>query len=904
MNSSPAHERRSHFHQHYLMWIVVRHFLPADLTEELSKAIVEAVSDGKLSFDSLFESETFGTSTITKSWVVRPRQNSARLGDYLQRYIRGLVWQGDEPSFVITQGVEPTEVKAMQDLEAASWASQIDFERVNELPLMFPNAPESIQKFIEAVSSLQALNSIKSSAEIDDTIGIFLALPKPLDAILVKHLGDLSVDADNWTLASILYERADYVLSEFSDPSWTELVTIMRTIILQSKAAALRTIDGSLEASKFLSGLLAGTDLSTGFSTVVNASLDTLVAATLSNDNHKFIDNRPAILIAPQLLKTHDLSNAFESSLNHKYEQAHRWFWAVLRRQIALGGASDTRRTKAWYGRSLVEASSVTEVQSQPGNNFALGVRLLVEGADPHVAKQTSWTTEIVAVNVNAAFIEGVIAHAKRNQGSSIERAIVTVTIFQEWLKLLPPNSDEIATHMIEYFAESAINFEWSLFGNENVFSPSFDALKEVRKSRPEFSHLAITSIVRAIVNTLATQHVNAVSIALNTADDYFDALDDSALHLIVRATLDTLDKFGSDTGPWTVVRPALSLLSSAQAILSRTDPALEKLVASSLIRFSIANEFENPNLLYLLRDTDPAYIEKAVDISRLNEVVENIRAQARQINSSATVSNILALLEAPAIVKQAGVNDAINSTLLILKSAADAKPTISFSSAYQTLLLLPRRSEAIAQALGLSEVEFAKMLEPLISPLLQLWMTAAEKPHIFAGFSIPQRTVPNPTLVHNWTFASIGLARMLNQEQALAVAMESAGRNPLLETSIMVARAIRTGAGDPVEFDLDAIKKEKREAFYPALGQRLVSLYSLPSDTRNAIITCLLQQCFYLGPNALDAGVFVAALESGIEPEPSSGTALSYRGRLNNDRALRLSLFPFVEKLRPLVGH
>ena len=43
-------QRRAHFKRDYLLWIVLRHFLSADLLKELSDAVVDVASDGRIRF--------------------------------------------------------------------------------------------------------------------------------------------------------------------------------------------------------------------------------------------------------------------------------------------------------------------------------------------------------------------------------------------------------------------------------------------------------------------------------------------------------------------------------------------------------------------------------------------------------------------------------------------------------------------------------------------------------------------------------------------------------------------------------------------------------------------------------------------------------------------------------------
>jgi len=181
------------------------------------------------------------------------------------------------------------------------------------------------------------------------------------------------------------------------------------------------------------------------------------------------------------------------------------------------------------------------------------------------------------------------------------------------------------------------------------------------------------------------------------------------------------------------------------------------------------------------------------------------------------------------------------------------------------------------------------------------MWRTAFDNPTIFAGFSIPPRSAPNPTNVHNWTFASISFAQSFGLETEINAAIATAAQNPSLANSIAVARAIRITAGDAETFDIDAINNENRDAFYAALGKRLVLLSSLPLDTRRKVTAALLGRCFQLGPSGLDAGIFAAALDAGLADPLTSHFAEAYRRRVDNNRNLRLCLIPMLQGIERL---
>jgi hypothetical protein len=551
----------------------------------------------------------------------------------------------------------------------------------------------------------------------------------------------------------------------------------------------------------------------------------------------------------------------------------------------------------------------IDSVQAKAGRDrvpetFRLGVRLLVESGLPNIADQTAWTESLVGAYVDAECVATTIAYAGRARGAMRERTLVAVTLFKRWIQVLQPGASAIAGAMLQFLAASAKDFDWSFFSDRNLSGAGFEALKEIARTRPEFRTLAVEPVVSAVIAKLADRNFVAVSTAIEIADAYLDVLANQALGAVVIATVDALGRFDPGKAPWPVVRPAMALLSSAQVMsLCERDTALRTRVTSTLLQFSLESETESPRLMYLLRNLNPAWIEGQVDASRLDIVVSELRRRAGEINSSAAVGNIMALLVAPALAGGEGVRDAINGVLSILQSAANGRPSISFSEAYRPLMLLTERAEEFVRELSIPQAEFTTMIEPLFEVLLQVWRKAPEVPLIFAGFAFPRPSAPNPTLVHNWTFASIGFARSLGREQEMTAAVEAAAHHPLLETPMAVARLFRVTAGDLETFNIEPIQGENREAFYAALGQRLVQLRALPMNRRTNITTVLLEQCFRLGPKGLDAGVFAAALEIGIQSELLSPEAMAYRRRLDNDPELRLSLAPLFESLKRSEG-
>ncbi len=900
MSSSKVAQRRAHFAREHLAWIVVRHFLSADLVEELSRAVVAVASERRLAFDDLFDTARSSGTLALASWAVRPRPTESAFGKFLQRFIVQLVRQGDQTAGAFEREATPGEAATMRALEGALRCSTIDMGTIAPATRLLEPVPESLQALLSMISRLREHPLTAERGDLRPLLADCLRrFESPLDAVIVKHLGDLCADSDRWEEADELYEWASEVLTA-ADPAWLGFTTALGHMVLQSRAAALRTLEGPGASRSALARLAGHGSVKTDPLPFVNATPDELNARSADDEMFFGPDTRTEVLLAPQLLETNDLTPAYDHWLNENFEDAHRWFWAVLRRQIAFGSASYSRHTKASYGHSVVDASRSAVGKHKDTRQFELAIRLLVESGEAKAVEATSWTEPLVAEYVDAERVATTLAHAHRAPGAVSERTLVTVALFKHWLRALPPGMDGVATSMLSFLVDTAREAAWSFVSNRNLAGAAIEALKDVAERRPEFRRLTADAVGAAVTTRLSEDSFLTASAVLELAYAFVEEFDELTLVQVAMAVLDRLDTFGSGQGPWPLLRPAIAILSSKRVLsLCRRNSSLSARVPKALVELGLESESEHASLMYLLRDLDPVWVQGQVDISRIDDVVQKLRKRAGQTNSSRAADDILALLVAPAFSGADGLRDALAALLAILQSAARGRPSISFPRAYLPLMLIGEKGAALASEAALPTDEFETLVGSLFEALLGVWKKAAATPLIFAGFAIPARTAPNRALIHNWTFASVGFARSLGHEPEMSAALASAARDPSLETSIAVARAIRATAGDPETFDVDAIRGEKREAFYAALGQRLALLRDLPEEIRLSVMAVLLEQCFRLGPRGLDAGVFAVASELGTRIEAHTIEAEAYRRRLDNDPDLRLGLAPLFESLR-----
>ena len=900
MSGSKVARRRAHFAREHLAWIVVRHFLSAGLVEELSRAVIGVASRRQLAFDDLFDTARSGGPSALASWAVRPRPIDSAFGKFLQRFILQLVRQNDQTAGSFEREATPEEAAVMRALDGAVRCGAIDIGTIALATRLAEPVPESLEAVLSMISRLSALPSTVERGNLRPLLTDCLRrFEAPLDAVIVKHLGDLCADVDRWKEADELYEWASELLT-VADPAWLGFTTTLGYMVLQSRAAALRTLEGPGAASSSLARLIEERSVKMDPLPFVNATPDELNAKAAEKEMFFGLDTRTVVLLAPQLLETDSLELAYDHWLNEDFADAHRWFWAVLRRQIAFGSASYSRHTKASYGRSVVDAARSAVGKHKDTRQFELAIRLLVESGEAKAVEATLWAEPLVAEYVDAECIAAAVAHARRAAGAEGERTLVVVALFKHWLTALPRGTESLAKSMLLFLVLIARDGVRSLVSKRSLAGAAFETLIDVAKRRPEFRRLAADAVADAIVTRLGEASMLAAPAALELAYEFLDAFDESALARIVMAILGGLGTFGSGQGPWTVLRPAIAILSSERVLsLCKHDSRLSTQVPKALIELGLESESEHASLMYLLRDLDPVWVQGQVDLSRVDGVVQKLRQRAGQTNSSRAGDDILALLVAPAFSGADGLRDAMKALLSILDSAVRGRPSISFERAYNSLMLIGEKRAALASEAALPVEEFDAFLSRLFEALLDVWKRAVTTPLIFAGFAIPTPTAPNHTLVHNWTFASVGFARSLGREQEMGAALASAARVPSLETSIAVARAIRITAGDPETFDVEVIREEKREAFYAALGQRLALLRGLPEQIRLRVTALLLEQCLRLGPKGLDAGVFAIASQIGTHVEVHALEAEAYRRRLDNDPDLRLGLAPLFESLR-----
>lgn len=889
MSSDTAGHRYEHFKRHHLLWITVRHFLSAPATKELCEALTDVASEGTIALEDLFIIDaSLGPPTLA-SLAVWPKPVEGALPYYLQDYVRSLVWENDDPPF-IDRNLGDGDAARARDLHAAAVLSSSDLSDIDDA-FQGDGLADDLSALVALMVRLRLyVGGEQDGSNADVEAFAIEGVGAPLDALIIKHLGDLCAERDAWSWATRLYARADVLLSH-PDTSWADLVASMKSMNAQSSAAALRALEGPGAAAVMLDTIVTSAEAGKDWVVSMNAPTDLLDALNSSATFTFPRDSRGSVLLPPQLLTTHHLSRGFERWSEKKFDDAHRWFWAVLRRQIALGSEFQARQTKGFLARCMIDAIASRIDRNRSAATFAHAVRLMLESGLGASADLASWSEEIVEAYVDDRQIADAVAHVHRTPGVREERSLVLIAALRSWLEVIPADRVASATLMLNEIARIASEGNWSRSKHRNVAAASFEALRGVAKSRPEFRQVAAVPVGNAITSVLPDGPFLDAEVVIETARLYADAFDQTKLEAVTGIVLSRVSGSGVDQGPLPLVQPALVYLHEVLPLLVGQPLAeLREQVVSALLRVSAGHATESTGFMWLLGELQPEEVSRNVAPELIDTIVSQLCTRAMQNNSSAAAANISALLAAPDISGAAALRIALKGLLVILESATSGRPAISFADAYNALMMATRKMPALKAILGTENGDLAVFTAQAIDFLVRIWTRAAMDPLVFAGFAIPLPTTPNRTVVHNWTFASISFARSLGRAPEVDDALDAAATNPALQGPISVARAVEAPADEPSFMRPETIAEERRDAFYAGLGRRIVALPGVSADDRQKVLQALLDGCVRLGPQGEDAAVLTLAMTVMISP---LGSTESYGRRLENDRKLRLTLGP-----------
>lgn len=881
--------RLKEFYARPLHWLVVHHLLSADLLRELASAIIQVSTEGKLGLHDLFEDIAPGGPPATSNWFIAARETTSPFAYFLSRLIMTMVWQGDDLPSPPHEGVDGREATWIRQLCRAFQLSSGGLEATLDEP--HQEAEGALANVFAALAAARGAidygGKERTSAVAADVDGP----PALLKALLVKHIGDLHVDLDRWHEALACYSTAETLLC--CETGWEEPLATTRDIFAQSIAMATWHVSGPDSAAPLLEALAEKSGIKAAPLPALNARFD-LLNAKLARGSFStaWSGKRAADYLAPLMISSHKLDNAMTYMSVGRYREAHRWFWATLRRQTALGGTTTSWATRGHYGRSIIdELRTLLGRQNVPAN-FALAVRMLIESGRADLVEKTSWSADLVETYVNDEVLDEIVTMVKRNAGVAIERSLVATALRREWLLVLPGDREALARRMLSDLAEAVRSGAYTGVTSTNTGGLALTSLKAIGKARPEFRGLVGPELIGILRDMVANHGALTVSEAIETAEEFVDALDVDTVKALCEVTIRLVERLPSDAA-WPVTRAATKLLGSDAAVrLAREDDGFQRNRSIALVKLALNSAHENTGLLYLLRDVDPSLISEHIDAQGLTIIVDGIRKGALEISSSAATGNIHALLVAPKVAGQAGVGDALRGMLGILRSARNNRPSPSLHDGYEVLLLLARHGSEIAVDLGDSS-SFIDDANALIEPLCEMWRIAASRPLIFAGFAIPPLSVPNRVIVHNWTFATLEFAKWLDASTVVESALNAASANESLVESMSVARAMQGPA--PAAIDPTKVAGERADAFYAALGERLAGIELRVDADAKVDLRILLDRCMEVGPRGEDAALLLASKRLNVPLDPLNADVISYMAKLRNEPKLRLSLSPLL---------
>ena len=889
MTQQPADIRIAEFRARPVPWIIVHHLLTAELVRELAIAIVDVGSCGRLALADLVDELSPAGDSALSSWSIVTRGTSDPLADFLTRYVTTMVWRGDDPASWTHEKF---------DTEEAAWIGVLDGAfRISSADLGSPWRLDDERLSPASLAMAQARAAAASESDVD--LGFLDAVRKIgeggaplLSALLTKHFGDLLADADRWDLAKACYLDAAVRLSNPND-DWREATEATADVTDQCVAMAEWHLNGPAAAAALLERLVSRRSIDAAPLPALNAEFE-LMNARFAQDTFStaWPDTRSATYAAPLLLSSHHLDNAVTHSATGKFRDAHRWFWATLRRQTALGGTKESWTTKGHYGRSIIN-----EVQSSLGRDlrpdaFGLGIRLLVESGRTDLAESTAWDESLVEAYVDLTVNETLRAIPRRSPGTASARSMVATVLRREWLIAMPRDREELARELLADLAAAAREGAHTGMSNTNTGGLALKALRQVGARRPDFSSLVGDELVPLMDDVVANRASITVSEVIEAAAEFVVGMDPRTSRALLDRTIDVVDRLPDDAF-WPVTHAAHRLLGSDAAVrISREDADFGRRRSNALIKLALNAKSENASLLYLIEEVDPAEVSQHLDAAGMTRVIDSVRQRALETSSSAATANIHALLTAPRMAGEEGVMDALTGLKEILCSAIRERTSPSLYNGYEAVLLLARTGDRIADALG-DQSAFLERARKLREPLADLWRAAAARPRVFAGFAIPPQTHPHRATVHNWTLATLEFAHWLGTPDALEKPLATAFEEEALREGMSTARAMHSTRSGRVEAEV--VKTERADAFYAALGERLARLDSLDGTDAVSAIRVLLDRAIALGPRGEDAALLVAARRLEQRLGSDDPAVLAYSAKLRSDPKLRLSLSPLL---------
>lgn len=888
-------DRKTGFARDHLAWTTLHHFLPAPLVRELVVATLSVVRS-ETTLDDLFDESLATGPSVQATWALAARPVDDPDLRFLQDHIRAIGWGNDAHIPARKRGSDGS-VTPFGALAAATRLGRFDLGAGVGVIEQLPLPGDSSGKVLASSIASAVRGYTDDSAEAWGAARAAIrTLPAPLDALGLKHLGDLCADADLWMMALDLYGQAA-AATEHMDPCWAEFRDLFRDILGHSKAGALWSTKGALAALPELLNLAQVDESRATRLGVLNASHDALVAALAGPEFSGFEDRRPTVMSPPLLVQSWDVGHATQNWMKGARDQAHRHFWSVLRRQIALGSVADAKETKAAYGRTLIEEAVDGGRSNFDPGSFELGARLLVESGIAKTAAALHFEAARVERYLVVHLIEELAEIVDRQPGVRDERTLVFFELLAHWAPTLSVEQTGLGEAMLRQIIRRIRGRKAEFDGSRNIAGRGLKVLADLARSATRFRAGVATEVV-----DLVTEQLNHGGFwkgqedALHLARLYVDVLSSDDLKRMLTPVAGILGQ-GEDPQQPFVRRAAMGFLMTPVALgAAARDPDLGSRFFREILRSGLEQGGEEIATLFHLGTFGPSLELEEQDAALLKTVVATVAEQAKALNSSSAVDAMRALLAAPAQVGPPGVDVAIEALIAMLSDGARHTPP-AFAYAYGPVLDLLQRSDAIAIGAGFSAEEIQDRLERVLHALATAWSRIAEDPSRLAAFSIPRSAEPEPVLVHNWSMVTLRAIQAARDPALLESSLLQAEQVPALSDRIELARATSKSDLGGAEMD-SAFRKESTDVFYQALGYRLDLTRDWEPAEADRVVGALLSEVLRRGPREADLAVFMAASNWEAASEATLAALDGYRARLQTRAGLYRLLEPAIRRV------
>ena len=875
-----------------LAWVALRHFLPAYLLRELLETVVTWTSGGSVALGELFEEQLLQSMTGLENWFLRTKPVQGNLAQHLQRAVQVIVWQSDDSSYPPADGLEADVLARCNALQEALELGTRDFGYVD--PTFRGLTDGAVAALLDLMR--QGAKCVLERQELDGLLPASLerlkSLSDPARVVVLKHLGDLCADSDAWQVAAAFYACCDQMLMADGVRRGT-FEGHLHDLVDQSIAAAARVVQGPEAAVEALRDSFEDAAIGERPLLLLNGAFDLLVASYSSESIRAAPEQRTTLMRAPLSSASHHL-DAKIFNTEGRYPDVIRRCWSVLRRQIALGLSTESRDTMAVFGRILLMMLEHRDGSRGDASDFALAVRLLVQAAERSGIVELVWTDKQIQY-VDEATIDLAIRFASAHAGTVLEREQVLVSIFQQWVSRLPRERGHLTGTMIKTIVRLARDGEASGFANRDVAIKALEALRSLADSRPDVCRENIAAIHGAVLARLKPETIwTATNKAILLASDLAGTFTKEQLVSVVEGVLANIWAEGSKEHFGPLVQPALNLLLSDEAVaVANADADIGRRIVDCIVAFSQESTSGKHGLLHLLERFDASLVAGKPVAELGKDLVSRLMKTVHSTNSSAQSDDIRALLAVPALSGEIGLLTALTALRQLLDTAQSSHPGTSLPYAYSPILTLAHREKEIESVLHSATLQ--EQGRSILQGIHAVWNAAETRPTLLAQWSLPPATKANSVLVHNWTYATLRLAMLVDEEDSILRRLRAI-EHPDLRSAIELALATGAISENSRQGDGD-IATETDEAFYAGIGRRLVRVLTDEAQGR-VLCAALLDQCLRRGPNGLDAGVLAEAHRLGVGKEANPECVHDYRRRLDSNRALRLGLWPLAAGL------